>query len=88
MGQSIESLDDLVVGQTYIIRASAGEGPGVKARFEGLSDEPFWGSTDDEDDDDSSENLEVAVFRTQARPLHLNQSLWIEEDEGDEDSAG
>ncbi len=85
MGQSIESFDDLVVGQTYIIRASADDGPGVKARFEGLSDEPFWGSNDeedeDEDDDDGSETLEVAVFRTQARPLHLNQSLWIEEDE-------
>lgn len=88
MGQSIESFDDLVVGQTYIIRPDAEDGPGVKARFEGLSDEPFWGSNDDEDDDDVSETLEVAVFRTQARPLHLNQSLWIEEDEGDEESVG
>lgn len=86
MGQYIESFDDLVVGHAYIIRAGADDAAGVKARFEGLSDEPFLGSNDD--DEDSSQPLEVAVFRAQARPLQLNQTLWIEEANGDEESVG
>lgn len=85
MGQSIESFDDLVVGDVYIIRAGADDAAGIKARFEGLSDEPFLGSNEDEEE---SSQLEIAVFRAQARPLQLNQSLWIEEADGDEESVG